>query len=298
MASHFSLITYKDVLRLGGSRALTLARVHAGEWVSPYRGVFRHAAAPRTAEQELLAAVFASGDLSMASHLSGTWLWGFLVRPPDRPQVSIPYARSVKHEGIVLHRSTDLIGVGAHERRGIPVTDPARTVLDAVGVVGPSTAELIVDRAISSKLVTVAGLTAVLDRYGRRGRRGAGKLRAVLADRGVAAKGRTPTVLESRMARIARKINAPPPIAEYVVNGGLYRWDFAWPDVKVAVEVDGWQGHASYNDWLRNIEKRNWGEDHGWLILVFTWEHIVSDPDGVARRIEEHLARRTLIAEL
>jgi hypothetical protein len=94
------------------------------------------------------------------------------------------------------------------ERRGIPVTDPARTVLDAVGVVAPEVATLVVDRAISSRLVTVAGLAAVLERYGRRGRRGSGKLRTILDERGVAAVGHAPTVLESRMARIARRINA------------------------------------------------------------------------------------------
>jgi hypothetical protein len=297
MALHHGLTTLDRVLLLGGSARMAEERLERGAWLAPHRGVYRDPAAPRTPEQELLAAVLAAGEFAVASHLSAAWLWGLLVRPPDRPEVSVPYARSVKHTGIALHRSTDLLGVVPHERRAIPVTDPARTILDATGVVAPSVAALLVDRGISTKLVTVPCLTAALERYGRRGRRGSGKLRTELERRGVAAAGRTQTVLESRMARLARGINAPPPVAEHPVCGGRYRWDFAWPEVMVAVEVDGWDGHAAYEDWLRNIDKRSWGEDNGWLILVFAWEHLKANPEAVAMRIERKLAERTLKSE-
>jgi hypothetical protein len=293
MASHYGLTTVDRVLALSGTRRIIEERMHRGRWVATHRGVYRDAAAPRSPEQELLAAVFAAGDLAVASHLSSVWLWGLLARPPDEPCVSVPYAHSPKHSGIRVHRATDLLGAGFHERRGIPVTDPARSVLDAAAVAPPSLTTLLVDRAISTKLVTVAGLVAVLERYGRKGRRGAGRLRSVLAERGVQAPGRTPTVLESRMARLARTINAPAPVAEYKV--GRYYLDFAWPEIKVAVEVDGWDGHAAYDDWLRNMEKRNWCGTQGWLILAFAWEHLQRRPEWVASEIQRALAGRALV---
>src|SRR4051812_8812486 len=190
MASHYGLITIDDALRLGASHALTRERVHTGAWSVQHRGVFRDAAAPRSSEQDQLAAVMACGPLARVSHVAGAWAWGLLARPGDQPEISIPYARSVRHRGITIHRSTDLLGVMPHERRGMPVTDPARTILDACGVVTPAVGELLVDRGISSKLVTVAGLNGALERYGRRGRRGAGALRSILEKRGVAAAGR------------------------------------------------------------------------------------------------------------
>jgi hypothetical protein len=295
MASHYGLIDHDSVSGLGGTAELIRRNVVTGRWLVEHRMVYRAAAAPRTPEQELLAAVWASGDLARASHLSGTWAWGLLARPPDLPEVSIPYARSVKHRGIVVHRSTDLAGVPLHERRGIPVTDPARTILDVTGVVPHGIGTMLVDRAISTKLVTVDGLVAVLERFGRRGRRGSGTLRTILEERGVAAVGRTPTVLESRMARIARSINAPPPVAEYPVANGHFRFDFAWPEVKVAAEVHGWDGHAAYDDWVRNIDKRHWADDHDWLVLEWAWEHVKNNPDLIAHRLAAALARRTLI---
>src|ERR1700751_5296006 len=97
MASHYTLIPIEHVLRLGGTRALTRERCHTGAWLTPHRGVFQDAAAPRSPEQRLLAAVFACGEHAEASHLSGTWVWGLLARPPDLPEVSVPYTRSVRH---------------------------------------------------------------------------------------------------------------------------------------------------------------------------------------------------------
>jgi very-short-patch-repair endonuclease len=93
-------------------------------------------------------------------------------------------------------------------------------------------------------------------------------------------------------------INAPPPVAEYAVANGHYRWDLAWPEVKVAIEVSGWDGHAAHSDWLRNIEKRNWGVAHGWLILEFAWDHVTNNPAAVAAEIQRVLAERTLAFRL
>src|SRR5688500_7622580 len=85
MASHHALITYNRVLELGGSAALAFDRVHTKAWLSPYRGVYRDAAAPQTPEQDLLAAVMASGELAVASHRSAAWLWGLFAGPPYEP---------------------------------------------------------------------------------------------------------------------------------------------------------------------------------------------------------------------
>ena len=294
MASHHGVITHDRAVALGATRSHVQTLLTAGAWEMLNRGVYRAAAAPRTAEQELLAAVWRAGQHGMASHRSAAWLWRLWSAPPRVPEISVPYSQSPQPKGTRVHRSTDLIGAPISARRGIAVTDPLRTVIDTVGVLSHDGGTLIVDRAIELKLVTVDGLLATLERYGRRGRRGAGKLRTILEERGVSAPGRAPTVLESRMARIARMMDAPPPIAEYPVAGGLYYLDFAWPEIRVAAEVDGWQFHSSYPNWKRGIRRDRWCDAHDWLAPHFDYDEVTRDPYGVADELGRILRRRML----
>jgi hypothetical protein len=294
MASHHGVLDLGRARHLGATPDLVQRYVEAGEWVQVHRGVYRGAAAPITAEQTLLAAVFASGEHALASHRSAAWLWNLLVRPPDRPDVVMPYGSTRYHHGIAVHRSTDLVGAPVVERRGIPTTDAARTVLDVAGVLRPAAVDLVIDRAIASKVCTLVEIVAALERYGRRGRRGAGRLRDALERRGVVAEGRVPSVLESQMARLVRLIDVPPPVPEYEVAGGRYRFDFAWPEIRVAVEVDGWDAHTSFDDWRRNLEKGNWASEHGWVVVHFSWDMVRHAPDKVAARLSSIIHRRSL----
>src|SRR5205823_879176 len=116
-----------------------------------HRGVYRAAAAPRTAEQELLAAVWRAGSYSAASHRSATWLWRLWTTPPPLPEVSVPYSSAPRLRGALVHRSSDLVGALISERHGIPVTGPLRTIIDAVGVLSHEGGTFIVDRAIALK---------------------------------------------------------------------------------------------------------------------------------------------------
>jgi hypothetical protein len=295
MAAHHGLTTTARAIALGATHDMIRRFVDRGEWVIVYESVYRSAAAPITAEQWLLAAVLMAGCGAVASHRSAAWLWGLLTAPPELHEISVPYARSPERSGIRVHRSTDLLGAPVHERRGIPVTDPARTVLDAAGVMGPVGATLIVDRAIATRVTTLPELQGALERYGRRGRRGAGKLRDVLESRGVTAAMRPPSILESRMARVARMIDAPPPLAEYEVANGRYRLDFAWPDVKVAVEVDGWEFHADHAAWQRGMERDRWLLSDGWAVHHYSWDDIRDHPERVASDVRRLIARRAVV---
>lgn len=53
-----------------------------------------------------------------------------------------------------------------------------------------------------------------------------------------------------------------------------WRWDFAWPDAKLALEVDGgvWTGgkHGRGSGIVKDHEKRNAGTVLGWRLLVVT----------------------------
>lgn len=68
----------------------------------------------------------------------------------------------------------------------------------------------------------------------------------------------------------------------------LWRFDWAWPKWKVAVEVDGGQmspyggRHASDAD----REKLNAAAELGWLVFRFSVKMIAKDPFEVVRQVE------------
>ena len=66
-----------------------------------------------------------------------------------------------------------------------------------------------------------------------------------------------------------------------------WRWDYCWPEFKVAVEVDGFgYGHGAANRIADNNEKRNAAIEQGWLILVFD-SKLLGSMQGVADAVEQ-----------
>ncbi len=59
-----------------------------------------------------------------------------------------------------------------------------------------------------------------------------------------------------------------------------WRWDFAWPDCKVAVEVHGstWVGgrHTRGQGFANDREKMNEAQLLGWLVIECTYDQIAS----------------------
>jgi hypothetical protein len=71
----YALITRRQALEAGLSRAAIKRRVDNREWAPVRRGVFRVSAAPRSWRQRLLAAVLAAGDGAVAGGRSAPALW-------------------------------------------------------------------------------------------------------------------------------------------------------------------------------------------------------------------------------
>lgn len=71
-----------------------------------------------------------------------------------------------------------------------------------------------------------------------------------------------------------RAFDLPEPVAEFRFHPDRrWRFDYAWPDRKVAVEIDGgvWiQGrHNHPTGYLRDMEKLNAAAELGWRVLRF-----------------------------
>ena len=264
-----------------------------GRWERSLRGVYRSPEAPRTWRQELLAACLAIGPSAVVSHRSAAALWGLDGFGPGWIELSVDRQRFHRLPGVIVHRSTDVDATSAILRTGIPVTGPARTIVDLGAVVPAWKVEAALESALGRRLVTLSGLRATLDEVARRGRRGAGVLRALLDERCDGTR-LNESVLEARTLRLLREYSLPTPTPQWEVRVGrrlVGRVDFAYPKLSLALEVDGFESHSSLTAFGRDRARQNDLVAAGWTVLRFTWDDVVHRPDRVASMV-----RRVLVA--
>lgn len=80
--------------------------------------------------------------------------------------------------------------------------------------------------------------------------------------------------LEEMFALQCEQAGLPTPVREYsAIPGRRYRWDFAWPDKRVLVEINGGtyahMGHSTGSGIARDYEKSNLAMLAGWRTFVF-----------------------------
>jgi very-short-patch-repair endonuclease len=65
------------------------------------------------------------------------------------------------------------------------------------------------------------------------------------------------------------------------VPSGRVIVDVAFPDRRVAVEVDGWAWHTDPERFQRDRNRQNELVTAGWTVLRFTWLDLTERPDAV-----------------
>jgi very-short-patch-repair endonuclease len=265
-----------------GVAATTFDRwIATGDLVAEQPRVARIAGAPRTWDGRLLAATMAAGAGAGASHRAAGVLWGGLEEAPV--EIVVPYGRLPRlRDGVIVHRTRDPLVL--HRRRGIPVTTPMRMVVDLGAVAPAHEVEAVLDRLEVARTVTVAAVEWELAAVARPGRRGAGTLRRVLDRRALL---ETPPdgVLEPRFARLLKQAGLPMAVFQFRVS--RFEIDFAYPDLLLAIEVDGYGPHSSRRAFQADRDRQNTLVGLGWTVLRFTWTDVVKRPDHVARTIAE-----------
>lgn len=296
--SHHHVIGAAEARRQGATAVVVRSMLDRGEWDHLYQGVYRDTATPRGPYQELRGAHVASGGLTVASHLSAAWEWGLLRDPPARPEVTIRRGNldPRRFKALTVHLSKDLELGTAVERNALLVTNPLRTMVDIAGFASPRQLTEAIDSGLAVGLFGIDALEAEIDRLSKHGRNGVAVLRRHLLDRGYVG-APTPSVLESRMWRLIRGTGLPLPTLELHVHvDGAYRLDSAWPEIRLAIEVDGYRWHCSPERMSNDATRRNRLQRAGWTVLVYTWRDLVTEPGRVAREIIETHRRLSRLA--
>jgi very-short-patch-repair endonuclease len=88
--------------------------------------------------------------------------------------------------------------------------------------------------------------------------------------------------IEDQMADSMLLFNIPPPVRQYqFLDDRQFTADFAWPELKFILEIDGgiWKpksGHTSGTGYTRDRERDALAMTHGWAVLRVTTEQVKS----------------------
>jgi hypothetical protein len=283
------LIHRRQALRLGLTPRQIQHRLACGEWQQVHAGVYRLAASRPTFEQSLLAACYATGPRSVASHSSPAWLWGLLPCPPDHPTVTVPPGQHPRATGIEIHR-LDVDPTRISFRSAIPCTDPLRALIDLAGTADHQTVVRAVDEGLSTRLVSGKAIDAELRRRTARGRRGVRPLREILTGRGVIGAPRA-SVLEREVRALLDAWGIPVTGSEVKTGpDDRYRLDYLLLP-PVALEVDGYSHHWSPEAKAADETRRNQLRLGGLFLLVYTFVDIRAEQRRMYREITMALSR-------
>ncbi len=278
-ARQHSAVSRTQLLDTGVSGRQIDHRLAEGLLVPMHRGVFQVAGSQRSWNQRIMAATLAAGPAAVASHRAAAFLHGLAAIEP-RAEVTVARARAPQPDGVLVHRLSWLATSDVEVREGIPRTRPPATLVGLAAVVPVPLLEAALDDALVRGLVSSAQLQRRLDAIGHAGRSGAAALAELLAVRHGRPKW-TQSEFERKLYALLRGSDLALPVPQFEVrlpDGRLAFLDFAWPDVRLAMEADSYRHHAGRIAWGRDHTRNSILISMGWRILPVTWEDMVERP--------------------
>ena len=272
-ARQLGLLTRDQLLGAGLTDRMIGTRVERGELVRVRSAVYRLAGASPTWEQCLLAAILAAPAGTVASHLAAARVWH--LRGIDSDCLELTSPRRVQLRGVVTHKARSLIGPDVTQRRSIPVTTAARTLVDLSGIVPGAILGRALDEALRVDQTTLVAVERCAQRLASaHGRRSLRAIRVLLDDRRDGPElGDSP--LETKILAWIREAGLPDPVTQYRLRlGGIpLRLDAAYPDLRIAIEFQGWHEHGKRSAFEPDLTRRNMIGVDGWLLLEFAHRH-------------------------
>ena len=229
-----------------------------------------------------MAAVLAYGPRAVVSHRSAAGLWALLSSDGlSTVDITVVASWARGRAGIRVHLARSLERRDVRRLDGIPITSPARTLLDLAAVLSPDAFERAFAEAEARRLVRERDFADVLSR--NRGRRGVGVLRAFIGEGATLVRSRA----ERKLLSLLRATGLPAP--EVNVRLGRFEVDLLWRTERLIVEVDGYAFHGGRAAFERDRRRDAELQAAGWRVVRVTWRQLVHEPDGVVARITRTL---------
>ena len=269
------IVTREELLGAGITPHEIAGRVAKGVLLAEYRGVYRVGHRAPSVEAMYMAAVKACGDGALLFGRAAAHLLGLIKGSPPSPEVVTTANRRI--DGIVIHRSRVDLSVDAWKWHGIPVTSPARTIVDIGASISLDHLARVCHEAGVRHRTTPREVDAVLAR--RPSSPGARNVRCVLhGDVQVSL-----SKLEKRFVDLVREARRPVPITNKVAAGG--RVDCRWPEHRLIVELDSYRYHSSRHSWEADRRRERAARAVGDEFRRYTYGDVFDHPRLMMREL-------------
>ncbi len=226
---------------------------------------------------------------AVASHFSAARVYGLPVPAHALEHVTVTGAGDrTRVEGIRCHvarlEASEVVVVD-----GVPVSAPARMFVELASVLDPVDLVVVEDALVRLRRITPAELVAYCaastDKHAAAARRAAGYVRR-----------RVDSAMETRLRMLLVLAGLPEPAVNTPIHDErgrpLFRFDLSYPDLRLIVEYDGRQHADDDGQWLGDLHRREWLDDHGLKILVVTSRGIYRHPERTVDRVARNLRER------
>jgi very-short-patch-repair endonuclease len=214
------------------------------------------------------------------SHQTAAAIWRLCVADDGGPVHVLGTRAQVP--GVRTHRSA-LDRTQVAHRHGLPVTTPARTLLDLACSMPAVELARLIEEAQIRRVMTVAQLQRALDQA--KGRRGVKQLRAVLESE----LGYTRSDAERRLRELVRRAGLPAARTNVKVAG--LEVDALWAEQRLVVEVDGYAYHRTREAFERDRRRDARLLVAGYRVLRITWRRLTQEPEQVIALLATALRR-------
>jgi very-short-patch-repair endonuclease len=272
-------ITHAQLLRSGLDHSGIGRRSESGSLHRVHRGIYlvgHEALAPLARET---AALLACGREAVLSHISAAIVWS--LAPPsadgDEVHVTVRSGKRRSRAGLRVHRSSTLHPRDLRRINGLPVTAPARTLLD-LAAAGYPDLERAFAEAHAQRILKASDIDAVVARAGARP--GVRAIRALIADN---ASGFTRSKAERLLRKLVRSARLPEP--SFNVPFGKWELDALWAEQRLVVEVDGYSYHGHRQAFESNRRKDMALVAAGYTVIRVSWGQLHDEPLAVVAAI-------------
>lgn len=283
-------LVHRRQLRAAGIAKNKLAtRVHDGRLTCIHSDVF--AVGPMLPQVQYVAETAAALQyvgFGVLSHFSAANLWGMLDSVglndlwPHEESVWVTLAGKELRAstGIHLHSVQALDRRDLRRCRNLPVTSPARTILDLAGMLHPSELESLLAQTLQRGLARAAELQDVIVRAPAT-TPGIARLRRLL---------NSSVSLADTRSRYERKLKAliaaaelPQPLTNVKLGG--YIVDYHWPEQRLVLEFDSWRFHRERDAFERDRLRDQHLIASGQRVMRATAGHVDHTPFALIARL-------------